>query len=139
MTNASISRLQIASILVMAAGQGWSAGNFTPSDAPVWNPLLHLIPVLLVLVLGLPILHGRGAGWASVAMSIFAVLSTIGVIVLIVLGATNSSPNAVGVKSIEDWFPTIFMLLGNILWLATLIPARRAAVEARAASTSSKG
>lgn len=146
MANVSTSRLQVTAILVMAVGQGWSAGNFTPSDAPFWNPLLHLIPVLLVLLFGLPILRVRGAqqdtasnaGWAIVAMSILAVLSTISVIVLIVFGATSTNPDAVGVKSVEDWFPAILMLLGNLLWLATLIPARRAVAEARVASTGDK-
>ncbi|GAC1342416.1 MAG: hypothetical protein NVS4B7_01770 [Ktedonobacteraceae bacterium] len=39
-----IFKLQIVAMLVLTAGWGWSAGNFTPADAPFLNPLLHCIP-----------------------------------------------------------------------------------------------
>ena len=137
-----IFKLQITAIILMAAGWGWNAGNFTPSGAPFWNPLLHGIPILLLLVLGLPMLRVRGthqdteskAGWATVGMSIFAIVTIITYIVGIVLGASNPNPNAFGVKTVEDWFPTVINIVASLLWLTTLIPVRRGSAEARAVS-----
>ncbi|HKF38294.1 MAG TPA: hypothetical protein VKB35_15465 [Ktedonobacteraceae bacterium] len=146
MTNTErvISRLQVAAIILMAAGFGWAGGNFTPSDAPFWNPLLHTIPIVLILIFGLPMLRMRGthqyieshAGWANVGMSVFAVIAIAFVIVAVVLGATNPNPNAFGVKTVEDWFPAVIIIVGSLLWLRTLIPASLRNAEARAASSS---
>ncbi len=144
MTNISIfiSKLQVAAILLMTAGWGWNGGNFTPADAPFINPLLHTIPVLLLLVMSLQILRVRGtqerfesnANWATVAVSVFAVVSIIGCIVMIVLGATNPDPNSVGVHSLEDWFPVVILNMGTFLWLATLFLARYRVAEVRTAN-----
>lgn len=143
MTNTTniIFKLQVVAILVLTAGWGWSAGNFTPAGAPFLNPLLHCIPIVLLLVLGLQFFrapadlqragsHTRGA---IVGISIFAALTIIGCIVMIALGASNPDPNAVGVKTLEDWFPTAINLAGSFLWLATLIPALRGHTEAQTA------
>ena len=144
MTNTEkvISRLQVAAIILMAAGWGWIGGNFTPSDAPLWNFLLHTIPILLLLVLSLgffrvPDAHQRArshAGWATVGISIFAGIAIIGQIVGIILGASNPDPNAFGVKTLADWVPSVIVMLGSLVWLATLIPALRGNAEARTAS-----
>jgi hypothetical protein len=75
--------------------------------------------------------NARGA---TIGISIFAVVSIIGAIVMVVLGATNPDPNSVGVHSFADWFATILLNMGTFLWLATLIPARRASAEARTAN-----
>ena len=144
MTNTEkvISRLQIAAIILIAAGWGWIGGNFTPSDAPLWNFLLHTIPILLLLVLSLGFFHvpdahqlaRSHAGWATVGISIFAGIAIIGQIVGIILGASNPDPNAFGVKTLADWVPSVIVMLGSLVWLATLIPALRGNAEARTAS-----
>ncbi len=118
------SKLQIAAVMLMTAGWGWSGGNFTPQDAPIWNYLAHCVPIALLLVLGLQLFRVRGT----------AAISIIGAIVMVVLGATNPDPNSVGVHSFADWFATILLNIGTFLWLGTLIPARRASAEAKAAN-----
>jgi len=136
------SKLQIAAVMLMTAGWGWSGGNFTPQDAPLWNYLAHCLPIALLLVLGLQLfrVHGTYQGvessarGATIGISIFAIVSIIGAIVMVVLGATNPDPNSVGVHSFADWFAVILLNIGTFLWLATLIPARRASAEARTAS-----
>ncbi len=138
-----ISKLQVAAILLMTAGWGWTSGNFTPADAPFINPLLHAIPVLLLLVMGIQVLSMRGthdagepnASWAIVGMSVLAVISIIGCIVMIALGVINPDPNSVGVHSLEDWFPVVIVNMGNLLWLATLVPARHRVASAVTVST----
>ena len=128
--------------MLMTAGWGWSGGNFTPQDAPIWNYLAHCVPIVLLLILGLQLFRVRGtyqgvessARGAMIGISIFAVISIIGAIVMVVLAATNPDPNSVGVHSFADWFAVILLNIGTFLWLATLIPARRATAEARTAS-----
>ena len=127
------SKLQIAAILLLFAGWGWTGGNFTPSDAPFINPLLHCIPLVLLMLFSLPILQLRGASkgtesntrWAITGISVLAVIGIIGATVMVILGASNPDPNAVGVKTLEDWFPTVMMYAGNFLWLGTLLFSRQ--------------
>jgi len=136
-----IFKLRVVAITLMMAGWGWAAGNFTPSGAPFLNPLLHCVPILLLLVLVLQFFRAPGdrqgigshARGAIGGISIFAAVTIIGAIMMIVLGASNPDPNAVGVKTLEDWFPTVIMLTGTILWLGTLIPVRRGHTEASTA------
>ena len=138
-----LSKLQIAAILLLFAGWGWSGGNFTPSDAPFINPLLHCIPLVLLILFSLPILQLRstlqGTGpntrWAFIGISVLAIIGIIGATVLVFLGASNPDPNAVGVKTLEDWFPTAMMYAGNLLWLGTVIFSRQHHSETNVATT----
>ncbi|HCI80490.1 MAG TPA: hypothetical protein DHW02_12460 [Ktedonobacter sp.] len=137
------SKLQIAAILLLFAGWGWTGGNFTPSDAPFINPLLHCIPLVLLMLFSLPILQLRGTlkgtrpntKWAFIGISILAVIGIIGTTVLVFLGASNPDPNAVGVKTLEDWFPTVMMYAGNLLWLGTVMFSRQHSLETNVATT----
>ena len=144
MTNANglIAKPQVMAILLMTAGWGWNGGNFTPADAPFINPLLHFIPVLLLLIMGLQMLRVRGTqdhaesndSCATMGLTVFALISIIGCVVMIVLGVTNPDPNAVGVHTLEDWFPVVILNTGTFLWLGALIFARHRISEVRTAS-----
>ncbi len=136
-----ISTWKIAAILVIATGWGWNAGNFTPPDGSFLNHFLHGIPIVLLLVLSLPLLRLQDThqhreskvGWADASMSVFAIATIIAYIVMIILGASNPDPNAFGVKSLADWFPTIINIAGSLLWLTTLLPVRQSNAEIRTA------
>ncbi len=136
-----ISKLQIAALVLLTAGLGWTGGNFTPQDAPAWNYLLHCIPIVLLLVVSLFMFRMRDDQQQAatsirrtrIGVSVFVTLSIIGTIVMIALGASNPDPNAVGIKTFADWVPTVILNVGNLLWLGTLVFARRkhaATVEA---------
>ena len=58
-------------------------------------------------------------------ISILAIIGITGTTVLVILGASNPDPNAVGVKTLEDWFPTVMMYAGNFLWLGTVLFSRK--------------
>src|SRR5258708_18725621 len=49
-----ISKLQITAIILLSAGWGWAGGKFR-SGLPLWNVLLHCIPILLLFVIRLQI------------------------------------------------------------------------------------
>ena len=124
-----LSKLQIAAIVIMLAGSGWSGGNFTPQGAPLWNYLLHCISIILLLFLCIQLFGVRDRSVQAVAhverikvgVSVLAVIGILSCIVMIVLGASNPDPNAVGVKTFADWFPTIMLSIGNFMWLGTVL------------------
>jgi uncharacterized protein YhhL (DUF1145 family) len=136
------SKLKVAAVVLMAAGWGWIGGNFTPVGASIGNYLLHCISIVLLLIMSMQMFRLAGShqraeahtGWVNIAMSIFAVVSIIGCIVLITLGIVNPDPNSVGVHNFADWFPTIILNMGTFLWLATMIPVRRGTAEVRTVS-----
>ncbi|MFI5273500.1 MAG: hypothetical protein ACHQ4H_10760 [Ktedonobacterales bacterium] len=118
---------QVAGIVLLASGWGWAMANFTPPDASLVNYLIHTIPVLVVLALGLGFLCSGTAPsrWATVGLNILAVISSAGLIVGIILGAINSDPNGYGVQTLADRVPAVILIVGGLLWLSALIPARR--------------
>ena len=142
-TQSLTSKLQITAIVLMLAGSGWSGGNFTPQGAPLWNYLLHCVSIVLLLFLCLQLFAVRDTrvelvqhiGRIKAGVSILAVIGTIGVIIMIVLGASNPDPNAVGVKTFADWFPTIMLSIGNFLWLGTMLFTHRGQAVAEVATS----
>lgn len=127
MTNTKIQ--QLIGIMVLAAGWGWFGSNFTPSDAPWWNYLLHTIPLLILLILSLSFFQkGNGLG-----LSIFATISFIALLVGIIMGITIPD-NAYGIQSIGDWEAAIIIILGSLTWLTTLISGQRSGAVARTVS-----
>jgi len=137
-----VSQLQISAMIIIAAAAGWSGGNFS-ADLPLWNMLLHCIPIFLLIIIGLQMLHVRGtyqsgearARGAEIGMTVLVIALIIGSTVMVILGVTNPDPNAVGVHGLGDWFSTVLMYLGTLLWLGTLIPARRVRAVTSATTT----
>ena len=140
-TDTSPFKLQIIAILLMMAGWGWIAGNFAAPFDTFWvgtvTAIGHGLPVLLLVVFGVQFLsvHARqrantGSRWGGIAITILAIVAIIGSIVLIVLGASNPNPNAVGVKSLDDFIPVIILNSGGLLWLAILLFSRQRFAEA---------
>ncbi len=125
-TQQSIFSRKVAAILIMAIGWGWIDGNFIPDNPGYWfNALLHCIPLAILLALGLRFFRFTGQelpGQRNTGLTIFAVISLISLGVMILLGASNPDPNAVGVKTLPDWFPTVLLALGSLTWLTTLLP-----------------
>jgi hypothetical protein len=110
---------------------------------PLWNVLLHCIPLLGLLLIGLQLVRVRGtsqsgespARGAEIGMTVFALVTIVAITVLVLLGVSNPDPNSVGVHNLWDWFPTILLYLSTLLWFGTLIPARRVRVATSAART----
>ncbi len=129
--------------MVLAAGWGWFAGNFTPAGSDWWNYLIHAIPFLILLALGLRFLYvsdahqyGRtSAGRAKIGLSIFAVCSFALFAVGIISGVVNPTPDAYAIVTAADWFPAIAVILGALMWLTTLIPAGQGHSEAKTVSS----
>ena len=123
---------QVAAIFLMAAGWGWNCGNFVQPANTTWGAIadiLHVIPLALLLPLSLRFIgaavartRARGAVVGITALAVFGIVACA---IFVVLGATNPDPNSVGVHNFEDWMPVIVMNAGTLLWLGTLLTARR--------------
>ncbi len=128
-------KVQFLALLIMVAGGGWNAGNFAQPSDPLWldalTDALHALPTILVVIFGLYYFGAafnasqRGAGalvgprWASIGVSVLAVIGIIACIVLTILGVTNPNPNSVGVHNLDDSIPTVLQVVGGLLWLVT--------------------
>ncbi len=128
------SRLQIAGIVILAAGIGWLNGAFIQPIPPVWGliiDLLHLLPLIVLVPLAMSLLSRgvtRGVRNGITALALFQLAT---VTVFIILGAINPDPNSVGVHDITDWAVVASIGVGGVLWLVGLLPGRRGASAAK--------
>jgi hypothetical protein len=125
---------RVLAIMFLLTGWGWNNGQFVQPLNTSWGPIadaLHLIPIVVVLPLGLRIIREALAGarsrGAEIGVTVIALITIVGSLVMIVLGATNPDPNSVGVHTAEDWMPVIAMNLGALLWAGTFAFGRRGA------------
>ncbi len=123
--------LQVAAILLMAAGWGWICGNFVQPVSQGYGQfadLMHFLPFVALLLLSLRFFSNAVAGIRSrgsrIGISIVAGFSILTLIVFIALGAINPDPNSVGVHSVADWMPVVVLGAGALIWLATVIFAK---------------
>lgn len=133
-TASSTFTAQVAAIFLMAAGWGWTAGNFVQPANTTWGAvadIIHVIPLAALLLCGLPFIAAAASGRASRGVrngiTAVAVYGIIGCSVMITLGLVNPDPNSVGVHTFEDWMPVIVLNAGTLLWLVSLLPVRRTA------------
>jgi hypothetical protein len=123
---------QVAALFLMAAGWGWIAGNFVQPANTTWGAvadIIHVIPLAILLAVSLRYIASAATGTvargARNTITGLVVYGIIGCSVMITLGITNPDPNSVGVHTFEDWMPTIVLNAGMLLWLVTLLQARR--------------
>lgn len=130
-TAAHISTGMLTGALLLLAGWGWDNGQFVQPVQSSWGPLadsLHLVPVVALVLLTLAyvrgVMAGRSVRGAVIGVSIVSIISIVGCIVMLILGATNPDPNSVGVHTLEDALPVIVMNLGSLFWFASLLVRR---------------
>ena len=128
---------QVAAIFLMAAGWGWTAGNFVQPANTSWGAvadIIHVIPLAALLLCALPYLAAAAAGRVSRGVrngiTAVAVYGIAGCAVMITLGLVNPDPNSVGVHTFEDWMPVIVLNAGTLLWLVSLLVRHARASEA---------
>ncbi len=133
-----MSTQRIAALLLMTAGFAWTAGNFAQPDTSlgvqVFTTVLHALPIALTILFALPLLerHDGGSRWARRGVATLAVLYTVGLIGIAAYSVANPDPNAFGIHNMADAEPAVVLAVGNLLWLASLVPARaRAALPSR--------
>lgn len=145
------SHREVAGIILIAGGWGWISGNFVQPFLPFFYggfvDILHFLPALVLLLLSQRFFRsfattdapGTSTGTRSrdgrLGISIIAAFSIIACAIFLALGLSNPDPNSVGIHSIEDWLPVIVLNAGSLLWLSTLLSARRGARTPVAAHT----
>lgn len=135
-TQTSILKLQVAAIVLMAAGWGWISGNFVQPVTYTFGiiaDILHVLPLVALLLLSMAFFRASDtlpqtvtpSKGTRMGISIIALFSILALVAFIILGAINPDPNSVGVHSFEDWMPVVVLGAGTLLWLASLVPLRR--------------
>ncbi len=132
----TVSRLEVAAILLLMAGDGYINGNFIQPINVGWGvfiDVVHFIPLAILLWLGIELMRTVDeAGTATnrrrglrIGVTIMAVIAAITSLVMIGLGALDPSLG-VGVQEFSDWLAVILAGGGAILWFVTLFQGRRA-------------
>ncbi|HEY7850245.1 MAG TPA: hypothetical protein VIC27_09285 [Ktedonobacterales bacterium] len=135
-TRSAISRLEVAGILLMMAGDGYINGNFIQPINVGWGvfiDIVHLIPLAILLWLGIELLRTVDTSGAAtnrrrglrIGVTIMAVLAVITSLVMIGLGTFDPSLG-VGVQAFSDWLAVILAGGGAVLWFVTMFLGRRA-------------
>ena len=137
-TSAStLRKLQVFAILVLIFAGGCDVGQFSLSSFDTWsvgggiNVLLHALPGFIIMASGIWFFYAPQRLAPRIGISAIAALATAGNIVMIILGATNPDPNSVGVHSPGDWVVVIAIMVGVVLWFATLLLERAQSVRLR--------
>lgn len=138
--NTSVStlrKLQVLAILVLIFADGADVGQFSLSSFNTWsfggliNVLLHAVVGFIIMGFGIQFFYAPRSLTSRIVISVISVLATIGNIVMIILGATNPDPNSVGVHAPGDWMVVIFVMVGVVLWFATLLVERAQSASVR--------
>ena len=131
--NTSVSTLhkfQTLAILVLIFADGCDVGQFSLSSFDVWsvggmiNVLLHALAGFIIMGFGIQFFYAPQRLAPRIWVSVLAAVVVVGNIVMIIMGATNPDPNSVGVHSPGDWMVVIALMVGALLWFATLLVER---------------
>ena len=133
----AVSRLEVAAILLLMAGDGYINGNFIQPITVGWGvfiDLMHFLPLAALLWLAIELLRPSDDSAAATArrrglrvgVTILAIIGAIVCLVMIGLGVFAPSLG-VGVQEFSDWLAVILCGGGAVLWFATLFLNRRAA------------
>jgi hypothetical protein len=130
---------QVVAIVLLAGGWGWDSGQFVQpffgSFFGGFIDLVHFAPVLLLLAVSPAFLRAAAVGTtakgARNTITGITIFSLLAVGILTAIGLANPNPNSVGVHTFEDFMPVIVLVVGSILWLTALIPARRGVAQAQ--------
>jgi len=133
----AVSRLEVAAILLLMAGDGYINGNFIQPINVGWGAfidLMHFLPLVALLWLAIELLRPSDESAAATArrrglrvgVTILAVVASIVCLVMVGLGVFAPSLG-VGVQEFSDWLAVILAGGGAVLWFTTLFLNRRAA------------
>src|SRR5437588_406992 len=131
--NTSVSTLhkfQTLAILVLIFADGCDVGQFSLSSFDVWsiggviNVLLHALAGFIIMGFGIQFFYSPRRLAPRIWVSVLSAIAVVGNIVMIIMGATNTDPNSVGVHSPGDWMVVIAIMVGVLLWFATLLVER---------------
>src|SRR5215467_15416458 len=106
-TQMAILKMQVAAIILMAAGWGWICGNFVQPVTytfGIFADILHVLPLVALLLLGMAFFRLSPADTlpqtitssksARLGISIIAIFSILTLVAFIILGVINPDPNS---------------------------------------------
>lgn len=126
----TLRKLQTLAILVLVFADGCDVGQFSLSSFNTWSVggvidvLLHALAGFIIMAAGIQLFYAPQRLAPRIWVSVLSAIAVVGNIVMIILGATNPDPNSVGVHSPGDWTVVIAIMVGVLLWFATLLAER---------------
>jgi hypothetical protein len=129
-TVSALRKVQALAILVLIFADGLDVGQFSLSSFNVWsiggviNVLLHALAGFIIMGYGIQFFYAPQRLAPRIWIGVIIAIAFVGNIVMIILGATNPNPNAVGVHSPGDWTVVIAFTAGALLWVAALLVER---------------
>jgi hypothetical protein len=130
-------KFQTLAILLLIFADGCDVGQFSLSSFDVWsiggiiNVLLHALPGFLFMGFGIMFFYSPQRLAPRIWVSVLSAIAVAGNIVMIIMGATNTDPNSIGVHSAGDWMVVIAITSGALLWFATLLVERAQSTKVR--------
>lgn len=135
-TRTTLSRLEVAAILLLMAGEGYINGNFMQPINVGWGAfidLMHFIPLAALLWLAIELLRTtdeRGEATRrrrGLRVGVTIVASVVAIVCLVMIGLGTFAPSlGVGVQAFSDWMAVILGGGGAVLWFVSLFVGRRA-------------
>ena len=125
-----MSTQRIVALFVMTAGFAWIAGQFVQPDKPlgihILTTLIHALPIALTILFAVPLVQRRDGGprWAACGIGVVAAFYTVGLVGILAYSVATPDPNAFGIHSLGDAEAAAVTAVGNLLWLASLLPSR---------------
>lgn len=120
-------KARCAAIILITAGYGWADGHYSLANSSIVTYLVQFIVIAALVVTGIISLsvtkNDRNKNyWSVTAFSIFSALSLLMNIVNVIHDAGNSHINPFGsYHTFADAVPVIFLIIGNLLWLITIV------------------
>lgn len=124
-TNQTTFKLRVTAIFLVAAGYGWAGGHFIPGDASWMAYLFQGVILLILLILSLGFFsdaYGSGSKrWPVRGLSIFTILSLLINATNVIVGAAMGQHSFGSHNTFADLVPISVLVVGDVLWLITLI------------------
>ncbi len=120
---------QILAILILIFADGSNVGQFSLSTLDTWTTgglisvLLHALAGFILMGFAIQLFYSPQSLAPRIWVSIICALGVIGNIAFIIVGGMSNN-NGVGVESAGDWMVVIFIMIGVLLWFATLLMER---------------
>lgn len=128
MTSQTVHNLRFSAVILLAAGYGWAGGHFYPVNSPWWAYFFQYVVLGLLLFLSLGFFAEQQTQRKKkiyfLALSIFTAITGVLNIINLLHGFNNATSFG-SHNTLSDIIPLAFLLLGSILWLITLVSAKR--------------
>ena len=129
--------IRCAAIILIAAGCGWEGGHYIPANSSILAYVFQFIIIVALLIMGIRSLsisenEKHKSNWSVTGLSIFSVLLLLINILNIIHWGHNFNAGSLGShNTFADLIPVALLIIGNGLWIITIVRRIRHGNKAR--------